>query len=777
MASTSQLKIYGIRHHGPGSAKSLIKSLEAWQPDALLIEGPPDADNMIRHVGNEGMKPPVALLVYNPKDLQQASYFPFAEFSPEWQAIKWASKNGKQVSFMDLPMGLNFAFDNQDKSQQVIDFQDNIDENNADTEGPNIDTSEADTSDILEKTFKKVERDPLRYLAQMAGYTDSERWWEITFEQNENPTEVFDAILEMMTLLRAHLNRKETDETLLREAYMRQTMRKAIKQGYAKIAVICGAWHAPVLEKYQEFKEKNDTDILKSIKKVTTETTWVPWSYARLSLDSGYMAGITSPAWYELLFNKRSNATIRWMTKAARLLRKEDLSASSAHSIEAVRLAETLAILRGRTIAGMDELEEAALSIFCEGYDAPMKLIRENLVIGDTIGKVPPEIPQVPLQRDLEAQIKTARLSKEYGTSEAITKELDLRKETNLIASHLLHRLSLLNIPWGKPMKGSRFRLGSFKEIWKLTWKPDYAIRIIEAAQWGNTVLEAANNFVKKNADSAKNLPELTALTENALNADLKETIPILIKKLQDVSALTDDTLLLMDALPALVNIAQYGNVRGTDIEAVKQVIEHLIPRICIGLPTACVNTDDEATALIFNKLHSTHKAINLFQSPANTEGWHRALRQIATMQNVHGMLVGGSIRILFDKNVFNINQTATQMRYALSKGNESQKSAAWLEGFLHGSGLLLIHHESLWQVLDEWVADIDMDRLTELLPLLRRTFSNFSTSERQKILALVTRTTSILTPQYEDILEDFPSKVYDIERGNEVLKTLQLFL
>ena len=317
------IKIFGIRHHGPGSAKSLVKAFTDWQPDCILVEGPPDADALIRHVANENLKPPVALLVYNPKNLQQASYYPFAEFSPEWQAMKYALKHNIPVSFMDLPMTLNFSLDNHSKnSPQAIDFQNDFDAIE-DTEGDDFE------AEIIEKKRLKIEKDPLRYLATLAGYTDSERWWETTFEQNENPTAIFETILEMMAALRHHLNRVETNETLLREAYMRKVMRQAIKEGHQKIAVVCGAWHAPVLHNIQNFKEKTDNDALKGIKKVSTEVTWVPWSYNRLTAESGYGAGVVSPAWYELLFSKRSNATIRWMTKVARLLRKEDLSARS----------------------------------------------------------------------------------------------------------------------------------------------------------------------------------------------------------------------------------------------------------------------------------------------------------------------------------------------------------------------------------------------------------------------------------------------------------------
>ena len=120
--SDSRIKVFGIRHHGPGSARSLLNALEAWQPDVLLIEGPPDADKLIQHVNHEKLKPPVAALVYNPKDLRQASYFPFAEFSPEWQAMLFGLKTTIPVAFMDLPMSLNFCLQNLQKNFYLIDL-------------------------------------------------------------------------------------------------------------------------------------------------------------------------------------------------------------------------------------------------------------------------------------------------------------------------------------------------------------------------------------------------------------------------------------------------------------------------------------------------------------------------------------------------------------------------------------------------------------------------------------------------------------------------------
>jgi hypothetical protein len=136
------------------------------------------------------------------------------------------------------------------------------------------------------------------------------------------------------------------------------------------------------------------------------------------------------------------------MAKVAQLLREEELDASSAHLIEAVRLAETLAALRDRPLPGLAELNEATQAVLCFGSDLPMRLIHDNLIVGERLGEVPDETPMVPLQQDLLRQQKRLRIP-----AEATQKiyELDLRKENDLARSHLLHRLRLLGIPWGEP--------------------------------------------------------------------------------------------------------------------------------------------------------------------------------------------------------------------------------------------------------------------------------------------------------------------------------------
>ena len=288
------ISVFGIRHHGPGSTKTLLKALEQLQPDCILIEGPQDAEDMLEFITDEAMIPPVAMLIYNTKNLKQAAYLPFTSFSPEWQAARFGLLNEIPVHFMDLPMSINFALDQQAKENIQLKVMEEI---------PNAD-------------LKAISKDPLGYLARLAGYKDGERWWETHFEQEANDIVVFDTILDLMGMLREEVKGKESSRTLLREAFMRKTIRQNIKAGYQNIAVVCGAWHGPVLKNYLDFKQSGDNALLKGLKKNKAKATWIPWTYHRLAFQSGYGAGVLSPAWYDLLFNYEEEVNAQGMALA-----------------------------------------------------------------------------------------------------------------------------------------------------------------------------------------------------------------------------------------------------------------------------------------------------------------------------------------------------------------------------------------------------------------------------------------------------------------------------
>lgn len=721
----SKVRIFGIRHHGPGSARSLARALETLRPDIILIEGPPEADDLIALAGHAEMKPPVALLVYDPERPANAAFYPFAEFSPEWQAIRFALGKEIPVRFMDLPVGHRFAM-KADEGEAVAEL------------APEVSNPGVEENGLLECD------DPLGLLAQAAGFEDGERWWEYLVEHRRGTDDVFEAVMEAMGALRSEgvvPRGRDADFEEMREAHMRQSIRAARKAGYKNIAVVCGAWHAPAIANTEEKAQaKADAELLKKLPKSKVSATWVAWTHDRLSFASGYGAGVESPGWYHHLWQTwdlaadgghSSAVAIRWMTKIAGLFRSEDLDASTAHVIEAVRLAESLAALRGKPLPALAEMNEAARAIFCFGDDTPMKLIHDRLIVGQMLGETPGDAPTVPLQQDLTREQKRLRFQPE-ATHKVI--DLDLRKPNDLEKSHLLHRLNLLGIPWGK-LQRQHGKKGTFHEFWDLQWQPEFAIRVVEMAIWGNTVESAASNFAihRSNAPD-QSLPLITRFLGDLLLAELPEAVDAAMARLQAESALSSDIGHLMDALPKLAELLRYGNVRKSDLASVGLIVDGLVTRICVGLAPACGSLDDDAAAKMFERISVVHQSISLLENAEQSAEWFAVLHHLADLPDLNGLLGGKAVRILSDARRFSPEETATRLSYALSVAADPAAAAAWIEGFLKGSGVVLLHDENLLRLVDEWVSGLPGDSFTATLPLLARTFSTFEVPERRKM-------------------------------------------
>jgi hypothetical protein len=589
------IELYGVRHHGPGSARSVRAALAAQQPDVVLIEGPPEADGLVELAAEEDMRTPVALLGYVAGESSQAAFWPFAVFSPEWQAIRYALGAGVPVRFCDLPAAHQLA--------------------------------------MAEGRGSRSRVDPVGELASAAGYDDPERWWEDVVEHVPGPA-VFGALAEAIGILREQAGPDRSDA--VREAYMRKVLRNTIKDGYQRIAVVCGAWHVPALQNLPAATA--DDRLLRGLPKVKATLTWVPWTYGRLTYTSGYGAGIRSPGWYDHLFSAAGQPVERWLAKAAAVLREEGIGVSAAHVIEAVRLADALAALRGRPLAGLDEVTEAARAVLCEGSDLLTALIQRRLVVGERLGAVPAATPMVPLQRDLHDQQRR---------------------------SHLLHRLALLGVRWGTPRQGRTRNIGTFRETWELAWRPELDLALIEASMWGSTVAAAATQRARALASGASEssgvpepatdwpasgpsaLEELATLAERCLLADLGDALPTVLAAVRARAALDTDVSHLMTALPALARAARYGDVRGTDQARLGEVAIEMMTRICAGLPAAMASLDEAAERAIRDRVDAVHSATGLLADGESRERWLDTLARL--LSRCPPLMSGRLTRLLLD--------------------------------------------------------------------------------------------------------------------------------
>jgi len=297
-------------------------------------------------------------------------------------------------------------------------------------------------------------------------------------------------------------------------------------------------------------------------------------------------------------------------------------------------------------------------------------------------------------------------------------------------------------------------------------------VRVIERSLWGNTVEEAATAFAVDLGRKLTDLPPLTELLDRAILAGLPAAVESLLADLQARAAVTADLRHMMDALPPLARVSRYGDVRGTRAADILPVVRGLFERIAVGLPGACSSLDDDAASAMADSLTRVYESLGVLDLPDLREEWREVLGRLADLEGAHGLVRGYACRLLVDQGALDAAEVARRARLALSPAVPARDAAAWIEGLLRGSGLLLLHHDALWEALDAWLIDLSSETFPEILPLLRRAFSEFQAPERrrmgEKVKHLGHGTVAVARPAAADV---------DPERAARVLPVLAQIL
>lgn len=730
---SSQIKFYGIRHHGPGSARRLVEALQELQPSEVLVEGPADLSDMIPMLADGDMVPPVALLAYPAGEPERTVFWPFSVFSPEYQAIVWAVKHGVPARFIDLPVSWRFQESepltaSPEQGSEVPSGEQNdapkrADENGEEGCGVSLDGDRVNAV--------KVEQDPIGALALAAGYEDGESWWQDVIEENPEPGPIFEAVADAMRALRQH-HAKQPDFELVREAHMRLEIAKSAKQNTGTIAVVCGAWHVPAL--LEKHTAKEDRERLKGYSKCKIAATWTPWTSPRLAIASGYAAGVTYPGWNRHVWEspRREQAT-RWVAKTARCLRAHGHIVSTASLIEAERLAVALAAIRERPQPGFQELTDATVACICNGNPTLWRSIANELLIGSEVGRIPAGVPLAPLLEDLQHQQKAARLK-----PEALQRELmvDLRSESGLFRSTLLHRLDALGVPWGKLDDPGRSR-GTFRERWVLSWEPEFSVALVENLIYGSTIEQAAAGKIVATLATVTGLRDLSNLVFQALTAQLPEAAARVSEAFEKRAGQATDCLEMLSALPPIADALRYGRARHVDLDQLGILFDRIVVQASLALHHAARGLDEAAAGELRLAIREADRAIQLIESPSN-EAWILALRDVVDDGQTTALVAGQSARLLYENDHLPSEEAVLMLARKLSPGTTTSDAAGFFEGFLDGAGDRLIHDGALRSCVNDWVLGIDESTFVESLPLFRRVFSNLDRMERQRLLAAV---------------------------------------
>lgn len=681
------------------------------QPDCVLIEGPPDANAALSIAGDEAMNPPVALLVHAVSDPARAVFYPFARFSPEWVALRWALAHRVAVRFIDLPIALQLG-------------------DEGDEEPPR----------------GRRPAEPLAELARVAGYEDVDLFWERLVETAapaEEPLAIFQLIEQAMRAARAGHQAIGLREAR-REAHMRQEIRAAERALFQRIAVVVGAWHAPALA-LEDHTVKADRALLKGLSKTRTEVAWIPWTSSRLATASGYGAGVEAPGWYAHLFAEAGergasyqSVATAWAAKAARLLRAQGMAMGPALAVEVVRTADALATLRELAAAGLAELREAILAVICAGEARWLELIQNTLEVGDELGEVPAGAPATPLRRDVTATMRRLRLK---PVAEEVHREWDLRKPLDRDRVVFLHRLRALGVTYGERLAASGDAgAGTFKEVWVLRWDPELEVELALAARWGNDVASAARGKLLARVLEV-GLGELADDLELALDARLDVVVEGILAAMGGRVAATSEVPQLGRALPGLARVMRYSDVRGTERALVEPVFDALLSRFVVRLPAAVRVVDEEGAALYAELVDAVSRALALVGGDRRLRAWHQALSKIIQQPagSIHQPLVSGrAARALVDTGELGAAELTTIAALALGHAVAPEAAARWIEGLVRGSAILLEHQVALLESLDRWLDALTDEGFARALPVLRRSFSAFSKTERRRLGARI---------------------------------------
>lgn len=740
--------LFGIRHHGPGSAASLIAALNALNPAMVLIEGAPEGEELAAYAALDGMQPPLAILHYQADDPANAVFAPFAEYSPEWQALRWALARSRPVRFIDWSAAHSLAAEKGDE----------------DREGDGIE----------EETFHA---DPLDMLAEVAGYADGEAWWNAMVESSRPGPEVFASIEAAITELRcaseagAILGQWRVERDNRREAFMRLAMRKALKEEPGEIAVIVGAWHVPALR--ANVSQADDRNAIRELSKVKVESAWVPWSDTRLATASGYGAGVAAPGWYRHLWQLHGADdalspeafAAGWQSRVSGLLREEGLAVASASTIEASRLAMALAAVRGEPASGLAEMHDATLAALCHGDEAPLRLVERRLLLGERVGSVDEAVPQMPLAADLKRWQKRCRLKPEDLEREIA---LDLRSEAGLLKSTLLHRLSLIGVDWGKLLEAEAGR-GTFRETWLLAWSPTLSLKLAEALVFGVTIEQAAAGKAVAQARDSDDVATLAKLVKACLLADLPDAAEACIARLQAAAVSSGDLAGLMETVPTLVSILRYGTARPIPEQQLSALVSALSAEINAGALLATIDIEPAEAQRLRRAMAGYDHALGLFADEHLTQMWRRELAAIVRHERSAPSVSGLALRQLHDCRAWPVDEVAANFSRALTPPAAPAAAGAFVESFLAGGAEVLVQDRQLLGALDKWLLELDEESFIELLPMLRRGFSDFAETGRQRILGIVGSGKSIeqaaVVGDSEEVSEEFVEQALPLLR------------
>ena len=715
---------FGVRHLSPASAYHLRAALDRTSPQLVLVEGPSDLNDSMPWLCHPETRFPAAILAYTKTPPVRTALWPFALYSPEVQAILWAHAHQVECRFMDLPSSVFLAFAGARERRRLAE---------AEETPPGEEPEETPST---ESVYRRLET--------LTG-EDHDTFWERHFEQLSDGAQFQLACGVFGEQLRAadQDGPQHTAETLVREAYMKQVITQAVEGGIPaeRIFCVCGAFHVAGLAENLPMTGQEEA----ALPREDAAATLMPYSYYRLTSRSGYGAGNKAPAYFELLWEAMqgdgpSQAPYLYLTRLAAAHRRMGNLVSSAEVIEAVRLAQSLAAMRGSRYPALADLRDAAVTAMGHGQFSELALAAADTEIGTKIGSLPQGVSRTSIQEDFYRQLKALRLEK-FRTAQLQRLDLDLREKLNvksqdaaladLRRSFFLHRLRVLGVHFASLLP-SQQEGASWGEYWDLRWTPEAEIEIVESALLGDTVEGAAACALQERGEESTTIAQAAAIFEDAFLCGMPAAAAHALSVLQGLSV---DAAALADVAETAVRLSlvvRYGDLRRFDPQPVIPLVKQLYLRACLTLAEACVCDNKEAPAV--TQAMDRLNILQLSHDFLDGERWISLLEEVSDRDDLNTRCSGFAMAILLERGKADEELLAREVARRLSPGVPADLGAGWFEGLAGKNRYALIARLSLWRHLDGYLSGLEERDFRRALVFLRRAFSGFTPGEKNDI-------------------------------------------
>ena len=770
--------VFGIRHLSPAGAYYVREFLDRTDPGLVLIEGPCDFTELIEDLGAEEVKPPVAVMAYTKELPIRTILYPFAEYSPEYQALLWAREHGCGCRFCDLPsevfLGMRAAREAREAALWEAETG-KAKEREAETEEAGSGQGqyagkaagrETEAEDP-ERNQDQEEFDVYRALDRQCQDKDHETFWERTMEQAVDAAGYEMGAKEFGRSLRQLDSRSVRDhaENLVREAFMRRQIEEAVKEGILpeKIVVITGAYHVDgILGGAPAMTDKD----LKALPRLESMKTLMPYSYYRLSEHSGYGAGNRAPAYYEylwqgLLRKEPDFGARRYLTGLAAFQRNHGGVVSSAEVLEAARLAGALAGLHDGRIPTLKDLRDGAITCMGHGSFSELALAAADTEIGTKIGSLPQGVSQTSIQRDFYQKLKELKLEK-YKSVTASELSLDLRENLrvktkkaaflDLERSFFLHRLRVLGIQFAQVQK-ARQDNATWAEQWNLRWTPEAEIQIVEAVLKGDTVEQAAAFELKNRMEESQGIAGMAGIVEEAFYCGMPVMVSAALDHLQAMAVDAATVAEIADTAGSLSVVIQYGDIRKLDRRPLIPILSQLFLRACLILPGECACDDGAAGALA--TAIGCLQTVSVTHDFLDSDRFLDVLGQIAARDDLNTRLSGLAASILLEQGIMDSEELGREVERRLSRGIPAELGAGWFAGLSSRNHYALIARLTLWEKLSGYLDTLDEEEFKRALLFLRRAFADFSSMEKNQIAENLGEIWQVNPEQVSEILNE----------------------